>query len=207
MSHGSNLTKDKITKIPKKEHKRLKVEFNRTSFKEMLRRIKGCRCQVCKSTDNVQYHHIVPLFLGGSNDLDNIIPLCSVCHAKAHGGQNMRVIASSGGGRKKKKPPKGYKVVLDRYFRCEIGKAECQEILGYTGSKINDVWWYKEYMNELGIVGFRNNIDIMLCKKNHQEIMPHQELGYVEYARGSREYFYSDAYLKAHKEYKQMSFV
>ena len=202
------LTKDKITET--KEYKRLKTEFNRPSFKKMLQERKGCICQVCKSTNDIHYHHIVPLFLGGTNDFDNIIPLCHSCHIKAHGGQTMNDFREATGGRKKKKPPRNYKSVLDRYFNCEIGKGECQQLLGITGAaKLTDKWWYKEYVSEKGIVLFRNNIDILMCKRNSQEVFPKQIIGYIEYNRGMRTEIDSTAYLEAHKEFKQeqLSFV
>lgn len=37
-------------------------------------------CFECGSKDNIQYHHVVPDSLGGSET----IPLCNVCHGKVH---------------------------------------------------------------------------------------------------------------------------
>lgn len=197
------LTKENVFRSTE-ERKQLRTEFNRASFKEILEREKGKVCICCGSTLGIEYHHILPLCLGGDNRLSNIYPVCNSCHKLIHGGRvNKMWRADNKGGRKKIKAPKGYKEILDRYFCCEIGKTECQGILGYKGAKLNDAWWYKEYMKEKGIVHFRNNIDLLMCQKNRQKIRPHQELGYVEYERGSREYFYSDAYLATHQEYKQ----
>ena len=43
------------------------------------------KCANCGSTDNLYLHHIVPLTLGGTNNLSNIVPLCGNCHSKVHG--------------------------------------------------------------------------------------------------------------------------
>lgn len=47
----------------------------------------NCRCTACGETwvNYLEVHHIVPLGDGGTNDLSNLITLCRLCHAKAHG--------------------------------------------------------------------------------------------------------------------------
>lgn len=40
-------------------------------------------CQECKRSDlKLDIHHIVPREFGGTNDLNNLIPLCRSCHKK-----------------------------------------------------------------------------------------------------------------------------
>lgn len=46
----------------------------------------GTICANCQSLENLQYHHIVPLYLGGSNLLSNFVCLCSDCHKTIHTG-------------------------------------------------------------------------------------------------------------------------
>lgn len=41
-------------------------------------------CAACGATDNLQYHHLIPRSMGGSDDETNLITLCGACHAKAH---------------------------------------------------------------------------------------------------------------------------
>jgi hypothetical protein len=41
-------------------------------------------CAACGATDNLQYHHLMPRSMGGSDDERNLITLCGECHAKAH---------------------------------------------------------------------------------------------------------------------------
>ena len=42
------------------------------------------RCANCQSTENLHVHHIVPLSVGGSNELSNLKTLCKACHTKLH---------------------------------------------------------------------------------------------------------------------------
>lgn len=44
----------------------------------------GRICVNCGATEEIEYHHIVPLSLGGSDTLSNICPLCAKCHGKVH---------------------------------------------------------------------------------------------------------------------------
>ena len=37
-------------------------------------------CQVCKRRKNIQIHHIIKQKNGGSNDMNNLVTLCSSCH-------------------------------------------------------------------------------------------------------------------------------
>ena len=46
----------------------------------------GKVCINCGSNINVEYHHIVPLALGGNNILSNICCLCEKCHHLVHFG-------------------------------------------------------------------------------------------------------------------------
>lgn len=43
-----------------------------------------CRRKGCDHTRFLEVHHIVPRSRGGGNDLDNLITLCSSCHALLH---------------------------------------------------------------------------------------------------------------------------
>lgn len=41
-------------------------------------------CAACGTTDDLQYHHLVPTSLGGKTEPTNIIVLCGPCHQKWH---------------------------------------------------------------------------------------------------------------------------
>ena len=45
---------------------------------------KGQVCCNCGNKNNIQYHHIVPLAIGGQDILTNIAPLCEACHNLVH---------------------------------------------------------------------------------------------------------------------------
>lgn len=55
----------------------------------------GRVCVNCGSTEDIEYHHIVPLSLGGNDVLSNIQPLCYECHSKLHFGESKHVNHSS----------------------------------------------------------------------------------------------------------------
>lgn len=44
----------------------------------------GRRCCLCGELHIIQVHHIVPLEKGGTDEIDNAIPLCANCHEKVH---------------------------------------------------------------------------------------------------------------------------
>ena len=51
------------------------------------------KCINCGRTDNLSYHHVVPLSKGGNDIPSNIVPLCPECHALAHGFTHGKTIA------------------------------------------------------------------------------------------------------------------
>ena len=42
-------------------------------------------CINCDSVNDLHLHHIVPLAIGGTNKLSNVVVLCNECHGKIHG--------------------------------------------------------------------------------------------------------------------------
>lgn len=108
-------------------------EYHTPSFRDNMITELGCVCVNC-GRDNwqiaVEYHHIVPLVLGGTNNLGNIVPLCNYCHKLAHGARTIRKISHAHGnvgGRPRFNPVDNYKEVLDRFIRGEIGKNRMSE--------------------------------------------------------------------------------
>lgn len=47
----------------------------------------GSACLRCGSTEHICLDHIIPVVAGGSNDLDNLQPLCRSCNS-SKGGRN-----------------------------------------------------------------------------------------------------------------------
>ncbi len=58
--------------------------ISKRTRKQVYRR-EGYRCALCDSTRYLQIHHIVPRGEGGPSTMQNMICLCSDCHALAHG--------------------------------------------------------------------------------------------------------------------------
>ena len=56
----------------------------RVPLTEEEKDIVGRVCVNCGETEEIEYHHIVPLSLGGNDVLSNICPLCAKCHGKVH---------------------------------------------------------------------------------------------------------------------------
>lgn len=39
-------------------------------------------CELCGNNRNLEIHHIIPVVCGGSDDINNLIVVCGVCHSK-----------------------------------------------------------------------------------------------------------------------------
>ena len=59
-------------------------DFSIRIKKEALKRA-NFRCERCWHNNDLEYHHKVPLTLGGKSDIDNCVVLCSNCHWNAPG--------------------------------------------------------------------------------------------------------------------------
>ena len=155
---------------------------------EVLRKC-DYRCINCGSTDDLEIHHVIPLEIGGNDIPSNMVVLCYDCHKAVTNFQLLLMTAGrphKSGGRKRM-------VVdcddtLDRYFRCVIGKKECQELLGISPKNhLTDNVWYKEYLEKHNIKRFRNNIDIRTATGG---IKYGDCVGYVVYQDGRKEEFF-----------------
>lgn len=147
----------------------------------------GDRCINCGSPDEIEWHHVVPLEVGG-NDVDtNLVPLCYSCH-KAVTHHELLLKTSGrphGNGGRKRTIPENYKEILHDYLYGRISKTECSVRLGLSkNNKVNDASWFKEYLDELEIKRYRNNIEI---NAHHGFLAPGRDVGYIEYKDGRRE--------------------
>lgn len=69
---------------PLKRHKGMEAGVPNETRRAVYRR-DGWRCALCDDTRRLQIHHAVPRAAGGSDFPENLITLCSRCHAAAHG--------------------------------------------------------------------------------------------------------------------------
>lgn len=97
----------------REEYKRIRSSLDKELPKE---------CGNCGSTEELDIHHIVPISLGGTNRITNLVRLCTSCHAKAHGGlpvveasRKARVNRAKLGKTVAGKAPIGYKYINDEF--------------------------------------------------------------------------------------------
>ena len=145
----------------------LRLEFERIN-RDM--RKQSHVCANCGSMENIELHHVVPLFKGGTNEPGNIKPLCHSCHCLAHAKKIYQ--KSEKIGRPKKMPPKGYEAVLDKYISGKIGTKEAFKLLGLSAKSLTltQYWWYRDYLNSKGIdnCSYVNRVD--LCASQEKRI-------------------------------------
>ena len=129
------------------ERKRLRKQFDNLRNKGLLAEHCGIVCVSCGAIESIDYHHILPLSLGGDNRYSNIVQMCCLCHDKIHG-NGVRLTRWRGNvGRRKESAPIGYREVLVRYVTGEIGMDEAKEALGLSkGARVAEKWYYKEFL-------------------------------------------------------------
>lgn len=154
------------------------------------------RCVSCGSNENIEWHHAIPIEVGGKDVITNLVPACHSCHMAAHGWQDKRreklVNRNIKGGRKIK-VPENYKALLDDYIFCKIGKIELgkrwnkamnddSDAMPDAVSHITDKQWYIDYLKELGIAKVINRIDMHTSKLH--PVKNGTVIGIVTYANG-----------------------
>ena len=161
--------------------------ISREMKKEVIARY-GSKCINCGSDTDIEWHHVVPIMVGGYDIPSNIVPLCHACH-KSVTHCMMMVISHSlehhkAGGRPRKWP-RNYKDVIEDFVRCRISKSECTFRLNRNPSSYTYKDEFKDCLKELGIASYRNNIDTTLSHKD--AIRPGDVVGRVTYLDGTVE--------------------
>lgn len=146
----------------------LRQEFVKPSFRDKMKEELGEICVNCGSSEYIEYHHIVPLIHGGTNNITNIVPLCTDCHNAAHNkhihGEGYKKAREEGKvGRKHKKTYEECLPFITAYFECRIGAKELKERCGYAeGTKLSARAYIKRYKKEHNIPkDFYNHIDLL----------------------------------------------
>lgn len=160
-------------------YERLRLEFTRQSFREEMKEKLGCVCVNCGSNENIEYHHIVPLKNGGTNNLSNIVPMCRTCHFKSH---DKKLFKNIKGGRPKAIEFEEAEPILHRYYALEIGTKETKELLGISiKNKTTLTTLRNQYEKKYNIEKFRNNVDLLNAQNKRvkkisitlQDALPH----------------------------------
>lgn len=174
----------------------------------------GNKCRYCGSTENIEWHHATPLFLGGEDTLENMLPVCYFCHKIQT--RIFMAVANETGSREKKGGrhaiyPDNYEAILEDYTRCRISKSEAAKRLGKPSIRFNNEKFLAKYMTDNGIVKYRNNLDIYMSK--HDYISVGHKVGMIEYVDGRTEELFwgvekpitgeSSIPTKTHKEWRE----
>lgn len=160
-----------------------------------IRKIKsnaGGICANCGSAEDIEYHHIVPLSLGGQERETNIVALCYKCHKAAHHGRHISHYTNHNAyGRKPKVSDAEAFRAFDLLATGEIGRKKCKELMNLSESThISDINQYKKYLNARGIKVIKNNVDILGKTGGLKDGV---NVGFVKYIDGTdKEIFYHD---------------
>ena len=132
------------------------------SYREAMRKVLGTKCVNCGSEEYIEYHHIVPIHLGGIDKLENMVALCNRCHKVVHSGQHIRRYRNtSHDGRPRKVTKEEVWKALDLFFSGSISSRKCKQLLGLSQtSQIHVSPYLKEYMIEKNIIEFKNTVDV-----------------------------------------------
>lgn len=174
-----------------KSYSDLRQEFRKESFRDILHSNIPKICCNCGSDIHVEYHHIVPLFRGGTNKLSNIVPLCDRCHKAVHYGQHVTKYSkrpdNTGRPRKATLTPESEEI-LWKWANGEIGARECMSRLGYGGgTHLKDLATYKEFIKKHNIQNIRNLYDVIANKNG---LYPGRQTSTIFYTDGDREFGY-----------------
>lgn len=147
----------------------------------------GDVCYNCGSERDIEYHHIVPLFLGGVDVITNMVPLCHRCHKAAHCGRHVsKYVDHKNSGRKPLVSVDDARDVFDMFVDGEIGNRKCAELLGYSQrTPIKDSAAFRRYAKEKGILKIHNLVDVVAT--NRPSCLSDGEcVGEITYKDGTR---------------------
>lgn len=180
----------------------------RKSDKAILVQMYGNKCRNCGSDENIEWHHIVPLEIGGNDTYENMVPLCHACHKTVTFHElllatKMREQHNCGG--RKRTIPDNYEDILWKYIMCKIGKAECVRMLGLSKSNnITDNQWFKDFVKDNKIKRHRNNIDLRMGQG--LSLKDGTPVGYIQFEGEQRQTLYWSGFMiRGDKDVKQIS--
>ena len=182
-----------IEVLTKKEHDDLRLEYERQILPKLRKERASKTCVNCGTDMEIEFHHIVPLAYGGTNNLSNIVPLCHQCHWSIHSNKHRRDVRSKALLSKAGRPRKQYSdeqiAYMLKYLECKIGKKELMKKAGLTDYRTSCNLKIKSLKNHLGIIRFKNNID-MYASHGRDSTKQYRQVGdivgYAEYRDGTK---------------------
>ena len=169
-------------------HKAIRDEFQRMMHSGEIQNSVGTSCVNCGCTESIEYHHIVPVLLGGTNNIRNIVPLCHKCHMAANRGRHIndyRQYTKKMGRHLIVSDADAFKA-YDMLLSGEIGSYTCKKLLKCSeNTKIKDSKQYKRWCEEHGILKMENRLDWHITKSG--SIQTGHVIGFVIYADGRRD--------------------
>lgn len=132
-----------------------------TKLKQQIIEHCGTVCANCGSSQEIEYHHIVPLSNGGTNRVSNYVALCSVCHLKAHGKLKYRNVWSCENEIKIDKPD-NVNEVINKFLNGELSKGDiCQEWGIRQDTTLHRISFFRRYLERHEIVSYKNFVDLV----------------------------------------------
>lgn len=155
------------------------------NYRALIRNVKGTSCVNCGSTESIEYHHIVPLSLGGEDRIGNIVPLCRKCHMAAHHGRRINnYINKDLPGRKPNVTDTEAFLALDLFSSGEIGAKKCKQMMRVSEkTHVPELVQYKKYLQAKGIIKIKNDVDILGVNGS---LTDGEMVGYVKYTNGEQ---------------------
>lgn len=147
----------------------------------------GNICANCGSAESIEYHHIVPLVLGGNDTESNMVALCHKCHKAAHCGRHINHYRNTTNMGRKSKIDKEYAYpYMDKYINGEIGNKKLMQVLGYSGISPKKISCYIKYLDEHQIKSVKNTIDLV-ATTHSRGLEEGVIVGEIEYIDGRKE--------------------
>ena len=165
------------------ERELLRKEHNERVSTGVYRELLGSKCVNCGAEKEIEYHHIVPICVGGTNKLSNIAPVCYRCHRAIHGEKDYRQYRA----KEKRERNTSYDADIALYVSCKMGKQALKSILEMPKrGTLSQNTYYKNYLSSHGISRVINKMDEMIEDCDWPPAKG-REIGYILYANGKVE--------------------